>query len=153
MTQSGLIEFIIFDVNLDAQSKTIYTPSDSILHPDKYGLPRQESWNYRSVVGKLNFLAQKTQLDISFSVHQCACFCEKPMTVHELAVKQIAHYLLSMKDHGLLLHPTADFKLDMFIDADFAGIYHKNTHHYTIMSSLSFQLHYHLLWLPYSLGQ
>ncbi len=44
--------------------------------------------------------------------------------MHELAVKRIARYLLATKDCGLILHPTADFKLDMFVDADFAGMYH-----------------------------
>jgi hypothetical protein len=125
MMQSGLIESIISDVNLDTYSKTINTPSDSILHPNPSGSPRKESWNYRSVIGKLNFLAQITRPDISFSVHQCARFCTKPTLIHELAVKRIARYLLTTKDQGLILHPNADFKLDMFVDEDFAGMYHR----------------------------
>jgi hypothetical protein len=87
MTQPGLIESIIADVNLDSNSKTANTPSDSILHPDPNRSPRQDSWNYRSVIGKLNFLAQNTRPDISFSVHQCARFCTRPTALHELAVK------------------------------------------------------------------
>jgi hypothetical protein len=42
----------------------------------------------------LNFLAQNTRPDISFSVHQCARFCTTPTMLHELAVKRIARYLL-----------------------------------------------------------
>lgn len=38
-----------------------YTPSDSILHADPSHTPREDIWNYRSVIGKLNFLAQKTR--------------------------------------------------------------------------------------------
>jgi hypothetical protein len=34
------------------------TPATSILHADKEGLERQESWNYPSIIGQLNYLAQ-----------------------------------------------------------------------------------------------
>ncbi len=65
MKQIGLIKSIISDVGLlmDSNSKT--TPSDSILYPDTNGTPRQETWNYQSIIGKLIFLAQNTHLDIS----------------------------------------------------------------------------------------
>jgi hypothetical protein len=76
MTQTGLIESIISDVGLSSDSNTKTTLSDSILYPDTNGIPRQESWNYRSVIGKLNFLAQNTHPDISFAVHQCARFLQ-----------------------------------------------------------------------------
>jgi hypothetical protein len=125
MTQTGLIESIIKDLGLNNTSNTKTTPSDSILYPDTNGLPRQETWNYRSIIGKLNFLAQNTRPDISFAVHQCARFCTKPTALHELAVKRIARYLLYTKDKGLILHPTKDFNLDMYVDADFAGMWHQ----------------------------
>ncbi len=58
-------------------------------------------------------------------MHQCARFCTKPTALHELAVKRLAKYLLATKDRGLILHPHADFKLDMFVDADFTSMYHR----------------------------
>jgi hypothetical protein len=125
MTQTGLIDSIIKDLGLNNTSNSKTTPSDSILYPDIGGIPRQETWNYRSVIGKLNFLAQNTRLDISFAVHQCARFCTNPTALHELAVKRIARYLIYTKDKGLILHPTKDFSLDMYIDADFAGMWHQ----------------------------
>jgi hypothetical protein len=125
MTQPGLIESILQDLNITSNHVTAYTPSDSILYPDKDGIPRKESWNYRSIIGKLNFLAQNTRPDISFAVHQCARFCTKPSAIHELAVRRITRYLLATKDRGLLLRPTKDFTLDMYVDADFAGMYHR----------------------------
>ncbi len=125
MTQTALIESIIKDLGLNNTSNTKTTPSDSILYPDTNGLPRQETWNYRSIIGKLNFLAQNTQPDITFAVHQCARFCTKPTALHELAVKRIARYLIYTKDKGLILHPTKDFNLDMYVDTDFAGMWHQ----------------------------
>jgi len=45
--------------------------------------------------------------------------------LHELAVKRIGRYLLATRDKGLIMYPTQDFKLDTFIDADFAGMWHR----------------------------
>jgi hypothetical protein len=99
-----------------------YTPSDSILYKDTDGSPYMDTWNYHSVIGKLNFSAQNTLLDISFSVHQHAHFCTCPTLLHEVAVKCTACYLLYTIDKGLILHPIKSFALDMYIDADFASI-------------------------------
>ncbi len=68
MTQTGLIESTIVEVGLTLNSNTKTTPTDSILYPDTGGSPRQEFLNYRSVMGKLNFLAQNTHPDISMYV-------------------------------------------------------------------------------------
>ncbi len=125
MTQTGLIESIISDVGLSADSNTKTTPADSILYPDTNGTPRQDAWNYRSVIGKLNFLAQNSRPDISFAVHQCARFCQAPTALHELAIKRIVRYLIFTKDKGLILHPSKSFTLDMYVDADFAGMWHQ----------------------------
>lgn len=126
MTQMGLIEYIIKDLGVNNTSSSKTTPSDSILYPDTGGTPQQETWNYHSVIiGKLNFLAQNTRPGLSFAVHQCAWFCTHPTTLHELAVKWIARYLLYTKDKGLVLHPTKDFSLDMNVNADFTGMWHQ----------------------------
>jgi hypothetical protein len=78
MMQTGLIESIISDVSLNLDSSTKRNPSKSILYPDTNGTPRQETWNYRSIIGKLNFLSQNTCPDISFSVHQRAASVKLP---------------------------------------------------------------------------
>jgi hypothetical protein len=89
MAQPGLIESIIKDIGLNTSSNTKLTSSDSILHRDPSNTLRQEAWNYHSVLGKLNFLAQNTCLDISFTIHQWARFCTKPTALHELALQHI----------------------------------------------------------------
>jgi hypothetical protein len=120
-TQPGLIDQILRDLNLTAFSKTKETPSDSILHADVHGPDRLETWNYRSVVGKLNYLANHTRPDISMAVHQCARFCKAPRALRKLVVKRIGRYLLATKDKGMILRPNRTFNLDMYVDADFAG--------------------------------
>jgi hypothetical protein len=125
MTQTGLIESIISDAGLSTDSNTKTTPSDSILYPDTNGIPRQETWNYRPIIGKLNFLAQNTRPDISFAVLQCARFCQAPTALHEMAIKRLIRYLLYTKDKCLILHRTKSFNLDMYVDMDFAGMWHQ----------------------------
>jgi hypothetical protein len=130
MAQPGLIESILNDLHITNNSKPKDTPALGILYPDHNGYPRQESWNFRSLIGKLNFLAQNTRPDdISFAVHQCARFSSKPTALHELAVKRIGRYLLATKDRGLTLQPRHDYKLDMYVDADFAGMWHQEYSH------------------------
>jgi hypothetical protein len=128
-TQPGLINQIIRDVGILTSSKGKETPVDSILHPDLDGPSRVENWNYRSVIGKLNYLANNTRPDISMAVHQCARFTSAPKALHELAVKRIIRYLLATKSKGLSLRPTTTMTLDMFVDADFAGRWHKEFSH------------------------
>jgi hypothetical protein len=125
MTQTGLINSIISDIGLTNNSNTKTTPADAVLFNDSFNTPRQYSWNYRSIIGKLNFLAQNTRPDIAFAIHQCARFCSKPSATHELAIKRIIRYLIYTKDKGLILHPTRDFTLDMYVDADFTGLWHQ----------------------------
>jgi hypothetical protein len=100
MVQPGLIESILNDLHLPVGSKAKDTPALGILYPDKGGHPRKDQWNYRSVIGKLNFLVQHTRPDITFAVHQCARFSSQPTALHELAVKRIGWYLLQTKDKG-----------------------------------------------------
>ena len=128
MVQSGLIDTIIRETGL-TNGKTRETPVDQILHPDRDGPPRIESWNYRSIIGKLNFLAQNTRPDISMAVHNCARFCNNPTLLHEQAVKRIVRYLILTKDKGMILTPQKDFSLNMYVDADFAGTWHKEYSH------------------------
>jgi len=127
MTQPGLIESILKDLRLDTLgTHTKDTPAMGILHPDRQGHPREDTWNYRSVIGKLNYLAQNTRPDISFAVHQCARYSNSPTALHELAVKRIGRYLLLTRDKGLIMKPKPDFRLDMYVDADFTGLWHRD---------------------------
>jgi hypothetical protein len=125
LTQPGLIQQVINDIGMNQYGKGKDTPVDSILHCDKEGSERVETWNYRSIIGKLNYIANSTRPDISMAVHQCAKYCSNPKAIHELAVKRIVRYLLATKDKGLILKPTTTLTLDMFVDADFAGMWHK----------------------------
>jgi hypothetical protein len=123
MTQPFLIDRIIEAMGLE-QRMTNARPTPAVkplLHRDLDGLPRQANWNYRSVIGMMNYLQQSTRPDISFAVHQCARFCNDPKLSHERAVKRITKYLLGTRDRGVICRPDKTKGLECFADADFAG--------------------------------
>ena len=126
MTQTGLIESILTDLGL-SECRTKPIPAREILHPDRDGVERieAEKWKYRSVIGKMNYLAMNTRPDIAFAVHQCAKFCNNPKLLHEKAVKYIGKYLAETRDKGIILRPEANGQLDAYVDADFAGRWHR----------------------------
>jgi hypothetical protein len=125
LTQPSLIQKVLKEIGITERSNGKYTPVVSILYAEVDGLDRTDTWNYRTIIGKLNYLANNTRPDISMAKHQCAYFCSHPKAIHELAMKCIARYLLATQDKGLILHPTTDLHLDMYVDADFAGGWHK----------------------------
>jgi hypothetical protein len=121
LIQPGLINKIITACGLQEQSNQHQTPATMILTADLDGLPREHSWNYRSIIGMLNYLASSTRPDIAFAVHQCTRFTTAPRRIHELAIQRIVRYLKATSSKGYILHPSSSHNLDCFVDADFAG--------------------------------
>ena len=134
LTQQGLIDSVLRQVGLDPEAserevKPKFVPSNGILHRDSEGADRQQKWNYRSVIGKLMYLANNTRPDLSFAVHQCARYATDPKQSHEEAVKYICRYLWLTRDKGMICTPTPDGELNAYADADFAGRWHQSTTH------------------------
>ena len=93
MTQTGLIERILAAMEMEDYNLK-YTPTDKDpLHKDQDGDPCCESWDYRSIVGMMLYLAGSTRPNITYTVHQCARFSHIPRRSHEIGVKHIARYL------------------------------------------------------------
>jgi Reverse transcriptase (RNA-dependent DNA polymerase) len=89
LTQPQLISSILTDLKLGEHSdpRPLPTLVDVILHPFLQEPEHSESWHYRSIVGKLNYLEYSTRLDLAYAVHQCARFSEKPKESHSKAIK------------------------------------------------------------------
>jgi histone deacetylase 1/2 len=122
LSQPHLIQQVLDDLGFNERTGTKPTPAASTvrLHRDLHGAPFAESWHYRSVIGKLNFIEKSTRLDLAYSVHQCARFSADPKESHAKAVKRIGKYLLATKEKGLILNPR-DHSFDCWVDADFVG--------------------------------
>jgi hypothetical protein len=106
MIQTGLIDAMTESAHITkGRLKHIPTPATVILHADKEGLVRQESWSYPSIIIQLSYLAQNSRPDISFTFHQCARFSKEPKDLHEKAVKRIIYYLQCKIDKPIIMKP------------------------------------------------
>lgn len=123
LLQEGLIDRILTVMGLtDASVK--HTPADSTpLGKDVDGASCCENWSYSSVVGMMMYLANNSRPDIAFAVHQCARFTHCPKRSHEAALKRIARYLKGTRSRGMVIQPTDSLRLDLYADADFAGLW------------------------------
>ncbi|MFN7263289.1 MAG: reverse transcriptase domain-containing protein, partial [Cyanobacteriota bacterium] len=128
LSQPHLIDQVIQQLKFKDNTKTKETPmrSSVILSRHPESTPFDNSFHYRSVIGKLNYLEKGSRPDISYAVHQCARFCSAPMVEHGDAVRWIVRYLKGTRDKGLHLQPQKDRSFEVFVDADFAGNWHKD---------------------------
>ena len=123
LTQPHLIQQILDDVGMKSNTKTKdkAAPSSTILRRDLDGAPFNEPWEYRSIVGKLNFLEKSTRPEIAYAVHQCARFSSNPKQSHANAIKYLCRYLMATKDKGLILKADKSKSFEVHVDCDFAG--------------------------------
>ena len=124
LTQPHLIDNILGDLNLlgkGVKTKTTPASPSKILmrHTDSEDF--DNSFHYRSVIGKLNYLERGSRSDISYIVHQCARFSTCPKKEHGEAIKWLGRYLLYTRDKGTILIPNLSKDMEVYVDADFAG--------------------------------
>lgn len=121
--QPHLIEQISNDVGINhsAAGKEIPAPSTKTLTRDSEGEDFDNLFDYRLVVGKLNFLEKSMRPDIAYAVHQCARYCTEPKKSHGDAIVHLVKYLKNTKDVGLTLRTSEINDLEVYIDADYAG--------------------------------
>jgi hypothetical protein len=132
LSQPHLIEQILRVLRLDGKEvKEKDTPAKSsvILNAGLNTKEFDESFNYRSIIGKLNYLERGTRSDISYIVHQCARFTSCPKEQHAKAIRWLGRYLRATKDKGLRIKPKKGRMLEVYVDADFAGNFDKKESH------------------------
>lgn len=127
LTQPQLIDEILNDLQLSMKDSIRETPalSSKILHRHLEEPEANIDFNYRSVIGKLNYLEKSTRPDLAYSVHQCARFMEQPRKSHAEAVEHIGRYLLGTREKGLILKPKKKRCIEDYVDADFCGNWSK----------------------------
>lgn len=124
-TQRALIDSILKDVGLEnsRKSKPVPAKSSQILQAFPESPPFDGPFNIRSVVGKLNYLAQTTRPDIMQAVHAIAKFVSNPRKEHGEAVMYLCMYLNKTRDIGLKFKPDPSKGFEDYCDADFIGQY------------------------------
>ena len=124
LTQADLIDQILTDLRLQAdnvKSRSRPMASSKVLTRHSGSKSFDNSFNYRSVIGKLNYLEKATRSDISFAVHQCARFVSDPKVKHGEAVRWLGRYLKGTRDKGTIMRPVPDKELEVYVDASFCG--------------------------------
>jgi hypothetical protein len=125
-TQRALIDSIISDVGLtDAKVKPVPAKVPLQLHAFKDEPPFNLNFNYRSAVGKLNYLAQTTRPDIMYATHQIAKYSSDPRQSHGKAILYLVCYLKKMRNLGLKFKPDPKRSFECYHDADFSGNWNK----------------------------
>jgi hypothetical protein len=118
-TQQALIDFIIDDVGLkDAKVKPAPTKVSLQLQASKDEPAFDLNFNYRSAVGKLNYLAQTTRPDIMYAMHQIAKYLSDPRQSHGEAILYLVRYLKKMQDLRLKFKPDPKKGFECYCDAD-----------------------------------
>jgi hypothetical protein len=124
LTQHRLIEQILKEMRLCSPNVNVkQTPA--MVSKNLKRCSKSESFdghfNYRSIIGKLNFLTSSTRADIAHAVHSAARFQADPKQEHGKAVEWICRYLAGTRDKGMIYTPSPDHSFDVYCDADFAG--------------------------------
>ena len=117
--QPHLIERIIKASTLNSDlTNARPTPATlPLLHRDPQGSDRKYKWNYRAIVGMLNYLTGSTRPDLAMAVHQVARFSNDPKLSHEKAIIRICRYLMDTPNKGMVFAPTKELGLELFVDA------------------------------------
>ncbi len=124
LTQPHLIDQILDDLRLNNENvttKNIPALSSKILSRHSESEKFDGSFNYKSVIGKLNYLEKSTRSDISYITHQCARFAIDPKVEHAQALKHLGRYLKATRKMGTILKPIEGMDLEVYVDADFCG--------------------------------
>ena len=108
LTQPHLIDQVLDDLRLTpGKSKAKDTPMQlsKILFRQADAEAFDKSFDYRSVIGKLNYLEKGSRPNIAYAAHQCARFAADPRKPHGDAVRWLGRYLLGTRDKGMILRP------------------------------------------------
>lgn len=129
LTQPQLIDQILQDLRLKqekAKPKDVPMRSSTILLRHLNSPRFDRHFHYRSIIGKLSYLEKGSRSELAYPVHQCARYSEDPRKEHGEAVKWIGRYLLGTAKGGTIMRPDPSRGLEVHVDADFAGNWHKS---------------------------
>ncbi len=125
-TQRALIDSIIDNVGLtDSKTKPVPAKVSLRLHAFKDEPPFNLDFNYRSAVGKLNYLAQMTHPEIMYAIHQIAKYASDPRKTHGEAILYLVRYLMKSRDLGIRFKPYPSKGFECYCDADILGLWNK----------------------------
>ncbi|MBW0540998.1 hypothetical protein O181_080713 [Austropuccinia psidii MF-1] len=78
-------------------------------------------FNYRSIIGALNYISTNTRPDITFAISHLSQFLERPSLKHWLASLQVLCYLYHTKEKTLNYYNKGKCKIISYADADWGN--------------------------------
>lgn len=98
--------------------KLVVTPLPHSLKLNANGTSlRSDPTEYRSLVGKLNFLTH-TRYDLSYTVQHLSQYMHSPREAHYQALHHILNYISFTAGQGILLKGSNSLTIQAFSDSD-----------------------------------
>jgi hypothetical protein len=130
LSQWALIDTIFEDIDLeDSKGKSVPAKSNEHLHAHLDKPEFALNFNYRSLIGKLNYLAQTTQPKIMYATHQLVKYSSSPREPHGEAACYLVCYLKKTRDFGTRFQPDCTKGFECYCNADFSGAWNKQFVH------------------------
>ena len=83
--------------------------------------PFDEQFNYRKVVGNINFLEKSIRPYIAYPMYQCTRFSQDPRASHGNTIIHLVKYLKSTKRQGITLDPEGNKIFELYTKENFCG--------------------------------
>ncbi len=126
-TQQALIDSIIEDVGLKGTiTKPVPAKANKMLLAHKDQPIFALDFDYWSVTGKLNYLAQTSRPDIMYAIHQIAKYSSDPREPHGEAIIYLVWYLMGSKNIGIGFSSNAIKGFECYCDANLSGNWNKD---------------------------
>ena len=126
LTQLALIDSIITDVGLNnTATKPVPTKSHTILLTHKDQPEFALAFDYHSVTGKLNYLAQTSRPVKMYAVHQIAKYYSDPRMPRGEAIAYLVRYLMRSRGVGICFLPNSSKGFECYFKTDFSGNWYK----------------------------
>jgi len=123
LTQEGLVKRIIEVLKINDKPRKFTPAAAEPLSKDLEGDPPNGIYSYPSIIGMMQYLQGHSRPDITYAVSQCARFTHSPRRSHEIALERIGQYLKGTVHEGLILKPSKNYTVDVYVDSDFAGLW------------------------------
>jgi hypothetical protein len=121
LSQPRLIERMLRRFDRTPAYRSSPMPEDCRLTSVDHADTKPDHTEYRSLVGSLNYVANTTRADVSFSVHQLSRHMANPSHAHLKQAYRVLDYLAQTRHSGPTYSKSAASDVIGFSDADWAG--------------------------------
>lgn len=126
-SQEQLVNKLLEETGMDG-SKPVGSPIDEWTFTktiESEPLDVDEHAKYRSIIGSLMYIANRTRPDLLVATSMLASYLHAPTKVHMAGVKRTLRYLNGTKERQLVLRPGHDDQLTAYVDSSWGNAFEK----------------------------